>query len=770
MGRIIRRGSIFKDRDVEDPIFKQEESLTYAQILSNIGNTVNVANALYGSPMIHDAAAGLESLFSGSPEEKAEVTAAATGVEALELAAKSRAESAANKDVAAMQKRRGGAAVEYAAEEARPPEVEELDIGIQVEAEKYRSSVGDPDDPTLDEGGNPVLPAYDFKDQEMSKEFYENLLALGQRYGVADPLQVERLVVKMDDATALQTFRMMQDKKDRTGAEQLHYDLLYARIMGGEELDMLLHEAPAKLGGPPMEQRPALPLGTYEGEAGYPLQKAAEARVAAAPTPVTSTKDELRLLINQLGPVDLRGYGRNKQGTDKISYETWEQARRLVSADKLQEAQELIRKTIGAPPPEVIAETELVTEPTGPDPVVTETAETAAITSQGLGELTIPHGVSSAGLEETYRKVAATIGETFNTVRPNLDALLTQKRLQVELMAIGDSEKRAQTLALMAQYMQPEGVTGLSDIPTDIRGKTVADAQAIAMDIAASNAPDQAKSRAIRELLAQAGDLSDVRSRYAASGGTLGYHHEGSAQQAILNAYSGAKPKVAKPPTAGQQLAWLKEMGITPGAKIKQAIDKAKLSDNLATGSIRWRNQYLKFLPGYQKFLKTLNKANTVGGTTVVNDLEELREETLQDTKQSLVFFNRQKTNAETRIDNLKKINLNDPPNLEGMTDDLIIQQYGADLRAYRAAARKAGNEAAAKVQLRADVAAALQKQKERIAQSTTQLKLVADRTRVLRLLSPTTGSAKRLSKEKYDQVLQKLEEINQELVDLQSQ
>ena len=48
---------------------------------------------------------------------------------------------------------------------------------------------------------------------------------------------------------------------------------------------------------------------------------------------------DLRKWINKLGPKDLKGYGKNRRGTDQISYETWIKARRALA--KGQGAEEL---------------------------------------------------------------------------------------------------------------------------------------------------------------------------------------------------------------------------------------------------------------------------------------------------------------------------------------------------------------------------------------------------------------------------------------------
>ena len=53
---------------------------------------------------------------------------------------------------------------------------------------------------------------------------------------------------------------------------------------------------------------------------------------------------ELRKMINKLGPRDLKGYGKNKRGTDQISYETWVKARRaLAKGQGAKEVAEIIK-------------------------------------------------------------------------------------------------------------------------------------------------------------------------------------------------------------------------------------------------------------------------------------------------------------------------------------------------------------------------------------------------------------------------------------------
>jgi len=881
MGRI--RGSGFRTRRVEDIADRDIAQEQFQQNMGNLGSLIKVGTALYTNPIIRDASAGIESLFTGSEEEKTEVAKTAGGVTAMQEAAKARAAAAKGDFEEAQAEAPVGppqipqalptgpteeeqqsllAAREEAAEAARIATGEQFDparaatqslkaaqqrveaerqerkdigykellkehketdkamaqlkdrititeqryINLSNEAMKAKAS-GAPNALELEKEAAAINSELAMMKGELSQEQAEYALdaehLAGLRQGLIDAKRIVRdrtKFVKEHQAGLDAKARRLSKKAAEMAAEQsgrteAEIQAAIASILGGRPLtpeqqaqldnissslivdeevgDIILdmsQEDRAAIAADPaqavllavaikkLEQKVQEQTSLYAtgGDIG-----AALAGLEEGGTSIEDIMDEPPEAVEAvaLSPEELQAQIRELQFTDKPNWRLAERARR---GGRLEEAERILREATGMPVAEVITE---APGPTGAGQVV---AEAAAVPERGLPALTIPHGVTTSGLDKTYRQVAATLGEDFNEVRPNIDALLQNERIKAELIGM-DETKRADTLALMAKFMKPEGVVGIAEIDTNIRGRTIADAQAIAMDIAASDAPDHAKSRAIRKLLEQAGDLSDVRSRFAAGGrATLGYQHEGQARQAILSAYSGAKPKAVKAPTSSQRLAWLKEMGVTPGASVKQATAREKLAQLTAEGEVDLRNKYVKAIPGWQKFLKGM-KRTTTGASNVKNDLEEFREELLTDSGKALSYFQRQEDNAQKRLDALIALkNKTAPESSIPETEDEIIELYGANLPKYRAAVLEGIVGEALRTALLEDLPAAIEKQRTRITTSAEQRELMKAQKAVLRRLSVELGGKKRLDKKVRAALLKQLEGINKKILELQ--
>jgi len=811
MGRI--RGSGFRRRYVEDYDKRNISQENFDQNMKNVGTALTVGTALYNSNLSRDAAAGIESLFTGSEEEKKEVAATAGSAISLQQeAAKARLAASridAEKELEGMpvgppqgppgaipqlqldtspleetQRLRDQAEAAIADKEAFRTE--------QREKMSRRSKALAHDRIPMENQLKDISQALPFETKKL-KDIQSQMKTIG-----------DLMALSMEDRTSLgkEKYKELEDQWNVLADEAAPIETLISDLKATKKKltidvenlkrldpmtipgkETLRDEAGDKEGAKVLEDLQARVIresaklaGKQEEEILAIVEKVREGRLTLGKEQNAYIEQLLLKIDPSTGNVaisteeanDLMG-DPNKQILFAIALDKAKQlTATYATGGDISTAQAALDEEgydTSEAAPEGIQE-DVAIEPPGVTPMdVVEAPVPApvAATGGGLPDLKVPQGVSNTELEKTYRQVAATLGEDFNEVRPNINALLADERLKASLIGM-DEEERARTLITMAKYMQPVGATALVDIPTDLTGKSIADAQILAMEIASSNAPGHAKARAIRNLLEQAGDLSDVRSRFA-SGGSLGYQHEGQARQAILSAYAGSKPKVAREQTSAELLRWTKEYGATPLSAVELAAKQEKLAKDKATAAVKIRNEYIKGFTLWNQIKK--KGGNRKGGSgSVPNDLEEFREELLTDSGQALKFFQAQETKARDRITRLRTSSI--PWASLPKTPEEIVELYGADMPRFRAAIREGKEQAVIASAFEKDAAILKAKYEQRIKDTNRQKGLVADQKAVLKRLSVDLGAKKRLDPKRRAILLKQLEAINTKILKLQ--
>ena len=812
MGRI--RGSGFRRRYVEDYDKRNISQENFDQNMKNVGTALTVGTALYNSNLSRDAAAGIEALFTGSEEEKKEVaTTAGSAISLQQEAAKARLDASridAEKELEGMP---------VGPPQGPPGAIPQLQLDTSPLEETQR---------LRDQAEAAIADKEKFR-KEQIRAMSKRSVVLGSRRVHKEKTLEDNAVALKEESRKLKDYQgqmktlrglMVVTMEDRTPEGKADYKILENQwneladkvspletliadlkeekktvtadienlkrldpIQGPQSSAPLRDEAGDKEGAKVLEdlqarviQESAKLAGKQEEEILAIVEKVREGRLTLGKEQNAYIEQLLLKIDPSTGNVaisteeanDLMG-DPNKQILFAIALDKAKQLTATYATggdistaqaaldeegdDTSEAAPEGIQEDVAIEPPGVTP-TDVVEAPV-PAPV--------AATGGGLPDLKVPQGVSNTELEKTYRQVAATLGEDFNEVRPNINALLADERLKASLIGM-DEEERARTLITMAKYMQPVGATALVDIPTDLTGKSIADAQILAMEIASSNAPGHAKARAIRNLLEQAGDLSDVRSRFA-SGGSLGYQHEGQARQAILSAYAGSKPKVAREQTSAELLRWTKEYGATPLSAVELAAKQEKLAKDKATAAVKIRNEYIKGFTLWNQIKK--KGGNRKGGSgSVPNDLEEFREELLTDSGQALKFFQAQETKARDRITRLRTSSI--PWASLPKTPEEIVELYGADMPRFRAAIREGKEQAVIASAFEKDAAILKAKYEQRIKDTNRQKGLVADQRKVLKRLSVDLGAKKRLDPKRRAILLKQLEAINTKILKLQ--
>jgi len=740
MGRIRAKGSVFSTRKVDDI-----PSISHRDInrdtLKNIGAITGIANTLYKSPIIRDAAAGIESLFSGSDEEKsAVVEQASSSVATEQQAAKARLEASkadAQADrtglgltIAGKEEQRISEGLAAKAESLAPrtEKGEDRFKGLQVEWDAAKTQRADiiPQikqmemDALETEFGLRVMEK-ELKDLEKQRERAINV-SMNDVPGF-DAGLARRTMNELNGEIALKKQQLMEEaneyKKDKKLISQLK-----AQSGKADELGEMLQSERAEV----TSQWADLSEASKQWAAESSRKTKAEvdqlvAEVISGDRLLSPEEQrQVELFIQYEEPIDVSQYDARGQ----ILY--------AIAMDKkaIEEPEAALEETADGTP--IVPQGE----------VPTDAAEVPLTIGPGL-----PEYKETTDPEGRLRTAQGSIIEDYLSARPDIAANLAQNREFADAVAHMDPAEQKATLDALASLMgPPPGTGGSLDLG---KPKTVAAAQSAAMEIAQSRMSQQQKSEAMRELLGAAGDLSDVKSRFAA-GGSLGYHHEGSARKAILEAYKGMVPKRKedKPLTAKDMATILKKQASTEKTRVQTAREKEKLAKELTSSEVDIRNKYISGLPSrLQKAFKAYRKGSK--GPKYIN-LEELREENLTDASRANALFGKQITRAQGRSGNitgaLTELAAGRNP-LADLTEAQIIEKYGSDIAAYRRSMRAGELTEVTKQALKAKLLAGKKRNANIVSQSIVQRDKAAKIQAILKKMGPDLPKADKLKAQK---------------------
>jgi len=514
MGRIRAKGSVFSTRKVDDI-----PSISHRDInrdtLKNIGAITGIANTLYKSPIIRDAAAGIESLFSGSDEEKsAVVEQASSSVATEQQAAKARLEASK----ADAQADRTGLGLTIAGKEEQ-----RISEGLAAKAETFAPRSKD---------GKDRFRVIQTEWESSKKHRQEQLLpqikqmesdALETSYGLR-VIEKELFELEKQREKAIEISMSDIPGQDpglaRYTMEQLNTEIAHKKQQLSEEATEFKKDK-ALIKQLKSQADKTDELGKlYKSEisaASSQWSDLSEASKQWAAESSRKTKAEVDQLVAEVISGDrLLSPEEQRQVELFIQYEEPIDVSQYDARGQILYAIAMDKKAI---------EEEKVGVDSLPEAALEETADGAPIVPQGevptdAAEVPLTIGPGLPEYKETtdpegrLRTAQGSIIEDYLSARPDIAANLAQNREFADAVAHMDPAEQKATLDALASLMgPPPGTGGSLDLG---KPKTVAAAQSAAMEIAQSRMSQQQKSEAMRELLGAAGDLSDVKSRFAA--------------------------------------------------------------------------------------------------------------------------------------------------------------------------------------------------------------------------------------------------------------
>ena len=735
MGRIKGPSSVFRERLVEkDESYTANQPNYLREGIKDIGAVLTISEKIYGSPLLKDAAAGLFDLFSSDKEKVVETIKKDSDAKALKDAAAAKAMAQRKGAMADSKEAKGQVPVgppqakgipDISVNEERLKQLQDLrdDPKLAAElrlAERARGvgiseyerlaeleeladtpppspAAGGPTRGTVKLAGEKVgehpgpKRAAAHKKALDAKVLYEK--ASAQYLGATssgDPNRVIKAQKDLDLAADAYKAAIIEYKEIQKDAD---YALAERGRIEKEREQNELAVSKAKLAIEMADRYVAEERDQLDISLQQQIDKAIEN--ARRDPALLSTKDNQMIDAMAIKIADM-----SEEDAMQLAKDPRGQVIYALAKDKLLE-QEGMLATGGDLGSALAGLEEAGAEPfaqppgpTGPTATVAteEITEETPTATRLIGDET-PVDLPGAVTAENFRKIQDDVALDYITYKPEINDAIDKLKAIYGPGAFGSTPQEVQATIRTISQSFGGGVPAQGIEVPDIAGMSIQEAEGVVMEIAASNASMSAKTKAMRKVLKQAGDLDDVVPAWMARGGSLGYLDRDMAADRLRKAFTGMipKPKATRAPSLSEQIKLARLPDIQEGDKLKNV--KARqgvIREELALPH-DIKKKLLDATKGYQnlKFPKAGGGGRSGAGK---KELKELEKRLDRNTNSDRKFFQSSQERIQTQVTGLQ--NLTVAKVMDPKNNQQIATDYGSDLAKYLQDVRSAKTDA----------------------------------------------------------------------------
>ena len=334
--------------------------------------------------------------------------------------------------------------------------------------------------------------------------------------------------------------------------------------------------------------------------------------------------------------------------------------------------------------------------PTGPGEevatTVTEEVTTIPTATRLIGD-EAPVDLPGAITAENFRKIQDDVASDYITYKPEINDAIDKLKAIYGPGAFGSTPQEVQATIRTISQSFGGGVPAQGIEVPDIAGMSIQEAEGVVMEIAASNASMSAKTKAMRKVLKQAGDLDDVVPAWMARGGSLGYLDRDMAADRLRKAFTGMipKPKATRAPSLSEQIKLSRLPDIQEGDKLKNVKARQDVIREELALPHDIKKKLLDATKGYQnlKLPKTGGGGRSGAGKKELKELEKRLERNANSDRK---FFQSSQERIKTQVTGLK--NLTVAKVMDDKSNQQIAAEYGPDLAKYLQDVRNAKTDA----------------------------------------------------------------------------
>ena len=746
MGRIKGPSSVFREQLVEkDESYKATEPNYLREGIKDIGAVLTISEKIYGSPLLKDAAAGLFDLFSSDKEKVVETIKKDGDAKALKDAAMSRRkgamgdfQEAQGQEAKALDKTapvqmpttdaKGRQELEALKQEAADARATASGQKFDLDREPYqavqrsegrlRGAKQDETDINLDQ----QIADYNednrqigvLKDritlEETRKQEAIDTAIQSRADGDPRALEDEKLVSQIN-SSLLELRNELAYRQKEFAATKAHLQELKAKIdIPIQEASAIVKDRKALLSQHQEKlHEKARKLTAMASKKAAELNEGREQEVAKAIDRIVdggTLSDEEQAKFDAMksklqvdeetGDIML-----NVTTEERVAISNDPEMSVYLAAATKQLEQELQQPIGGARTGDALADAlagasiEETPGPTGAGEevaTVTEEVTTTPTATRLIGD-EAPVDLPGAITAENFRKIQDDVASDYITYKPEINDAIDKLKAIYGPGAFGSTPQEVQATIRTISQSFGSGVPAQGIEVPDIAGMSIQEAEGVVMEIAASNASMSAKTKAMRKVLKQAGDLDDVVPAWMARGGSLGYLDRDMAADRLRKAFTGMipKPKATRAPSLSEQIKLSRLPDIQEGDKLKNVKARQDVIREELALPHDIKKKLLDATKGYQnlKIPKTGGGGRSGAGRKKLDELEKRLERNANSDRK---FFQSSQERIKTQVTGLQ--NLTVAKIMDDKSNQQIAKEYGPDLARYLQDVRSAKTDA----------------------------------------------------------------------------